>query len=245
MNVIANKDLFCDVAQRVGDSLTFKNSERTEQGWASAGKFLPNLVREGLPTEYIKDVTVAPLTEYAALVCYTVGSYVIPQCAYPTDGCTAANPDYPYASSPGAPGGDGLILMPGDGLPVCSTVWIEGYGSSTYNSDVFNNVADATQPVNVGIVTSLQVGVPRVISWFQGMYPSVVALKPMYAVLCFAKTTPHLEDHGSACHLITSTNLPRDLWQFNAPVDCVNGFGCPSSAASARRFRQLAELEHE
>jgi len=221
--------LYCNVVQRVNDGLTFLNSERTAAGAASAG--VDKTIRIAVSQDainvngFVNGVTIAALDEYNFLICYTNSRSA--QCP-PNQVCAVRQ--CPYPPTGGCGGlvctGSGLNNGHGNGAPTCRALWIEGWGSSTYNSNVFSGIAAASAPVNVGSVTNIRLGDPFTISAAVGMYPSIVSFKPDYSVLCFSKTAVPAAAPATACHLITDQHVAQRVWQFNNPVDCVNGYGC-------------------
>jgi hypothetical protein len=217
-----NRDLRCNVAQRIGSGLTLLNSERTAAGQASDGvsKDLV-LATGGGAGSYIKDTTIATLDSYNAVVCWSGMGSLVPFCAYPTGSCTT--------------GGDGLTLLPGSGMPMCRQLWIGGWGSSTYNSQVYSGIASASAPQNVGSVQSISLGAPIALdsTVTNGVYPSATHLKPHYAVACYSANSDY-----APCHLLQTT-IATKTWSFNDPVDCINGYGCVRRRGLVQKFRDL------
>jgi len=203
-----NVELYCDVAQRDGAGLNYLNSQRGPDGRASAGVNKGTLVESA---SFVKDTSIAAIDESNAIVCYTVGAN-IPQCAFP--------------AGTRCPGGasNGFRPNAGNGVVTCRSVWIEGYGSSTYNSNYFNGVASAAEPVNVGSVTAIKVGPPLAVSPGNGQYPSIATLAEDIAVVCYTQVVAGV-NRGMCAELTTCP--VKDTVAFAAPVDCVNGYNCP------------------
>lgn len=243
----------CGVITRMGtNDFTFTNQERDEQGQPTAGvvksvsfgeavNIEPNDPTPELDADYTRpaDVSIGMIDEYNALVCYVYG-YQTRLCSYPPSSFGIANNQKANfqcsATYPAAPnsGDDGITQNPGRGVPMCAQIWITGYGSSTYNSDdqrfleVFDQVASAAAPTNVGIVTALVSGPAVALSTSEtagNILPS-----PFYnhkSGVCFTV------DGAAHCSMVT-TSPATGTWAFNAPVDCVNGFNCPDPTAAVR-----------
>jgi hypothetical protein len=127
----------------------------------------------------------------------------------------------------------------------CRHLWVTGYGSSTYNSDHdFNGVADAASPQNVGSVQTLNMGSELVISdgadgaatlpFVSAYITWDVDNESGYffkSVVCYTKATAN----RPACNMISATPI-RKTWAFNAAVDCVNGYGCPTWPSRKRKL---------
>jgi len=221
-----NDQLWCDVAQRDGPSINYLNSQRGPDGRASAGVNKAVLVET---RRYVKETAIAAMDENNAIVCYTLGD-AVSQCAYP------AGNRCPGGSS------DGFRPVAGSGEVVCRHVWIEGWGSSTYNSAYHNGLADAAEPLNVGSVKAIRVSEPLPIASGSNRYPSVTTLTEQMAVVCYTRVRVGTANSGQ-CTVI-ETDPAKNVWKFNAPIDCVNGYNCPHadyndvivrSKASARR----------
>jgi hypothetical protein len=199
---------------------------------------------DGKDTNYRPhELTIDTTDEYNAMVCISkrdTAEADQSRCPSPTDSTNC--------------GGGTVWPNPIEGYLECRHLWIEGWGSSTYNSDVFNGVASASGPVNVGSVQKIHLGPigPRLRPPLPGVSPSrhiaygsgfsLTALDgytggfaphPDSAVarmaICFTSHAPSAGgSFGPGCKLIEFVPASH-VWQFNAPVDCVNGYGCVNS----------------
>jgi hypothetical protein len=251
--------LTCDVMSRKGTTITFLNSARSAAGLGTDGVPVTQALRSYLTSGImfsqrigmIKDPTITQLDEYNALVCYTVGAQ--PHvCSHNTQGsCSTSSGNDRSITN----GNDGFDAPAGNGQVQCTSVWIEGYGSSTYISDdgysaggvgngpgrvgagdgvgvrhmpIHDTVASASAPVNVGVTTLIGVGPHIPASGLSAKsYPFVTSLYSYgfyAALLCWSTAAAS----SGTCTVMTP--FPeRNTWNFNAPVDCINGYNCPTT----------------
>jgi len=245
-NIGRSTDVYCNVVSRSGTGITYLNSQRTAGGEASAGVSKEVAFAPFDGTMRPNELTIDTTDEYNAVVCVSMrdtNELVSERCPSPVTSSNCGN-------------GANEVRWPNriDGYLQCRHVWIEGWGSSTYNSDVFNGVASASGPVNVGSVQKIGLGGigPRLRPPLTSIYPSdEVGYGWGYALTALSGYTGGRAPHPNhvqklaICFTVSARNAPgcavmelepvNDVWQFNAPVDCVNGYGC--LADKSRRLR--------
>ena len=79
--------------------------------------------------------------------------------------------------------------------------------------------------MNLGSVQSVTLGPALNLTdgSLSAMYISATMLTPHYAVACYDTLAGSV--YGVQCNLV-ETNPLMNTWEFNDPVDCVNGYGC-------------------
>jgi len=257
-------DVRCNVASRSGTGITYLNSQRTADGEASAGVSKEEVYsfydgKDGVSTANWRpnELTLDTTDEYNAVVCTSKRDTFEanqPRCSSPSFGCNVGNGNIAWPSPIG-------------GYLECRHLYIEGWGSSTYNSDVFNGVASASGPVNVGSVQRINLGAPGPrlkpppielvqsphIDIAFGSGYSLTALDGYHggfaphpdhalarAVICFTRyNNLNAATSNAACKLI-DFNPRSHVWQFNAPIDCVNGYNCERLRVDSRRLNATA-----
>jgi hypothetical protein len=128
-----------------------------------------------------------------------------------------------------------VCYLTGAATTACRHLWISGYGSSTYNSPIFDGVASEAAPLNVGSTQSISLGPELVVATGTTEAPFAYSFVTWdvdneagyyyKAVVCYTKTD--VSPSAGACNMISATPL-RKTWSFNAAIDCVNGYGCPT-----------------
>jgi len=227
-----NQAMNCYVAQRTGLTVTFVNQQRNTAGEMpadmsmsydgtpqSSGQAIPSVaipIITGVAGTAPKDLTITTLDEYNAVVCFTISAAGRRQAPYPIGDCVGA--------------GNGLELLPGSGTPQCSAVVIKGYSNTDYAAGA------TTIARNIATVSTIEAGAPIAINSAAGSYPSMVTLKPHFAVFCYISTSPQ-------CHLVTDDLLTR-IWHFSTEADCESGYHCDRLRVG-RSLREKLALAHE